>query len=411
MRALGLGAALGAVVLVAAGCGADAPGAGPTAVSGSASAAVSPPSSVGPSGARTSTPAVPVADPAHAVPAPGPRSGELHSADILVRSKTTLTDAQVKAIGAVRGVTGTEQLSIGEASIEDRLLNVVAVDPGTYRNYTPLKSADATVVWDRVAGGELAVNPALKKRLPPDASGFWRMGSASNAPRIHVGAWAAQVPGLVDAVVNTAWGKALGMTPDNAVIVSTAITSPERVVKPLKALLGSSASIQRLDVVAREGLDPNAPQFANVVGTVAEAVGHYTYGVLGGGMIAPDPAWVSSHIVTDTVPILGRVTCNRMLFPQLKAALAEVVARGLAPTIHSTAGCYYPRFIAGTSSLSNHAFGLAIDINAPENGRGTVGQMDRTVVQIFEKWGFTWGGTWHYTDPMHFEMNRIVTPG
>jgi hypothetical protein len=91
--------------------------------------------------------------------------------------------------------------------------------------------------------------------------------------------------------------------------------------------------------------------------------------------------------------------------------LAEVVARGLAGTIHSTAGCYYPRFIAGTSSLSNHAFGLAIDINAPENARGTAGQMDRSVVQIFEKWGFTWGGTWHYTDPMHFEMNRIVNPG
>ena len=352
-----------------------------------------------------------MADPAHAVPAPGPRSGELHSADILVRAKTTLTDEQVAAIRKVKGVTGLEQLSIGEASIEDRLLNIVAVDPGTYRNYTPLKSADATVVWDRVAGGELAVNPALKRRLPPDAAGYWQLGSNAQAPKIHIGAWAPQIPGLVDAVVNTAWRDALGMTPDNAVIISTAITSPERVVKPLKALLGSAASIQRLDVVAREGLDPQAAQFANVVGTVAEAVGHYTYRVLGGGMIAPDPAWVATHIVTDTVPILGRLTCNRMLFPQLKAALAEVQARGLAATIHSTAGCYYPRFIAGTSSLSNHAFGLAIDINAPENGRGTIGQMDRTVVQIFEKWGFTWGGTWHYTDPMHFEMNRIVSPG
>lgn len=395
-----------ATVLAVAGCGAGMP---------SATGTGSP--DVSPSVVATGTPSaavgsvVPVADPAHAVPPPGPRTGDLHSADILVRSKTALTDAQVAAIRAVHGVTGIEQLSIGEVSIDDRLLNVVAVDPGTYRNYTPLASADATQVWDRVAGGELAVNPALRKQLPPDAGGYWQMGSNASAPRIHVGAWAPQIPGLVDAVVNASWGKALGMTPDNAVIISTAITSPERVVKPLKALLGSTASIQRLDVVARDGLDPDAPQFANVVGTVAEAVGHYTYRVLGGGMIAPDPAWVASHIVTDTVPILGRVTCNRMLFPQLKAALAEVVARGLAGTIHSTAGCYYPRFIAGTSSLSNHAFGLAIDINAPENGRGTAGQMDRSVVKIFEKWGFTWGGVWHYTDPMHFEMNRIVNPG
>ena len=33
------------------------------------------------------------------------------------------------------------------------------------------------------------------------------------------------------------------------------------------------------------------------------------------------------------------------------------------------------------------------------------------MVAIFEKWGFTWGGTWHYTDPMHFEANAIVNPG
>lgn len=398
--------ALAAAALVAvAGCGASEPSARPSgSASGRPSTSASTPTSAG-------DPAVPVADPSHAVPAPGPRTGELHSADILVRASKTLTADQVAQIKAIPKVTGVEQLSIGEASIDGRLLNVVAVDPATYRNYTPLASADATEIWDRVSGGELAVNPDLKKQLPPDAQGYWQMGSNASAPKIHVGAWAEQVPGLVDAVVNTAWGKALGMTPGNAVIISTAITSPERVTKPLKRLLGTAASVQRLDVVAREGLDPNAPQIPNVFGTVAQAVGHYTYRVLGGGMIAPDPAWVSSHIVTDTVPILGRVTCNKMLFPQLKAALAEVASRGLAGTIHSTAGCYYPRFIAGTSSLSNHAFGLAIDINAPENGRGTAGQMNRSVVQIFEKWGFTWGGTWHYTDPMHFEMNRIVNPG
>jgi hypothetical protein len=351
-----------------------------------------------------------VADPSHAVPPPGPRRGALHSADILVRAATTIPPRTIAKIKALHGVTGIEQLSIGEVSIEDKVLNVVAVDPGTYRNYTPQKSADSTEVWDRVAGGELAVDLSLEKQLPADANGYWRMGSSATAPKIHIGAWAPQIPGAVDAVVNTAWGKSLGMVPDNAVIISTAITSPEKVTKPLKKLLGSAASVQRLDVVARLGLDPKAVQIAAVVGSVADAVGRYTYRVLGGGMIAPDPAWVRTHITTDTVPILGQVTCNKLLFPQLKAALAEVVQRGLASTIHSTAGCYYPRFIAGTSSLSNHAFGLAIDINAPENARGTAGQMNRQVVQIFEKWGFTWGGVWHYTDPMHFEMNRLVTP-
>ena len=45
---------------------------------------------------------------------------------------------------------------------------------------------------------------------------------------------------------------------------------------------------------------------------------------------------------------------------------------------------------------------------ARTNQRGTPGLIDREVVSIFEKWGFTWGGTWHYTDPMHFQLDRVV---
>ena len=83
------------------------------------------------------------------------------------------------------------------------------------------------------------------------------------------------------------------------------------------------------------------------------------------------------------MPILGSVTCNKVVFPQLKAALQEIHDRGLDDKIHPEqfAGCYYPRFIAGTSTLSNHAFGLALDINAVENQRGTVGLIDRGVVR------------------------------
>ncbi|KAA1411211.1 M15 family metallopeptidase, partial [Nocardioides humilatus] len=72
------------------------------------------------------------------------------------------------------------------------------------------------------------------------------------------------------------------------------------------------------------------------------------------------------------------------------------------------AGCYYPRYIAGTRRLSNHAFGLALDLNVPGNQRGTVGQMSRAVVAVFKRWGFAWGADWGYTDPMHFELERVV---
>ena len=121
---------------------------------------------------------------------------------------------------------------------------------------------------------------------------------------------------------------------------------------------------------------------------------------------------MASHIGTEVMPIIGAMTCNRAIFPQLRAALEEAVARGLGGALHPDeyAGCYYPRFIAGTSTLSNHSFGLAMDFNVPGNQRGTAGEMDRDVVAIFKKWGFDWGGDWNYTDPMHFEMSSVVNP-
>jgi len=206
--------------------------------------------------------------------------------------------------------------------------------------------------------------------------------------------------------------KTLGMTPDNALLVRTGKNAPKPIRHKIEKLLGADTSAQLIDKATRFGLDPTAQQIAVVTGSVGEAVGVYRYTVLGGGHIAPDPAWVRDHITTEVVPILGAVTCNKVIFPQLRAALQDVVEQGLTAAIHPDqyAGCYYPRFIAGTSTLSNHAFGLALDINAVENQRGTVGQIDRGVVAIFEKWGFTWGGDWHYTDPMHFEANSIVTP-
>jgi hypothetical protein len=375
-----------------------------------ASASVTPSPSATASAAAT--PTTTVADPAHAVPAPGPRTGPLVPADLLVLSQETIPADVVKRVEQTPGVTGVVQVSMGNPSVEDRLLKVVAVDPAVYRNFTPVTSADNQALWDRVAGGEVAVDSGLRRSLAPDARGYLKLGADADAPEVHVGAWAPQIPGTVDAVVNEKWGKTLGMKPGNALLVTTTMTAPDRVVAPLQQVLGSGTSVQRLDVAAKLGFDPQAVQVPNPVGAVAQAVGGYTYRVVGGRVI-PSAEWVRTHIVTETVPILGRVTCNRALMPQLKAALDDVLQQGLADRIHpgEYAGCYYPRFIAGTSSLSNHAFGLALDLNVPGNQRGTVGQMDRGVVAIFERWGFTWGGRWHYTDPMHFEMNRIVHPG
>src|SRR6266545_208327 len=130
-----------------------------------------------------------------------------------------------------------------------------------------------------------------------------------------------------------------------------------------------------------------------------------------GGWITIDPAWVNRHIVTAAVPILGRVTCNRAIIPQLRGALAEVVRRGLAHLVNPAdyAGCYAARVIAGDPgpSLAHHAWGSAIDLNATANPQGAPPHQDPRLVSVFERWGFTWGGRWLVPDAMHFELLRL----
>ena len=374
------------------------------------------PSESGPSSSTASDPSgepsTPVADPEHAVDPPGPVQTPLERADVLlVNPDGEVSDDLAARIKRLKGVTAVTKLGIVQVSIENKIYTVAAVDPAQYRRFTEHESATLQDQWDRVAGGELAMSPQLKERLPVDDEGYLRVGASEEDPLIHVGAYAPQIP-TVDLVINAAWGEELGMTGPNALLVSAGKSTPQALSKPIKRLARGEVP-QNLDIASRLGLDPTIVQSATFFGTFADAVGVFRYSVLDGGRIAPDPGWVQSHITTEVVPILGEVTCNKHMIPQLRGALADVVRADLEDEIHPDeyAGCYYPRFIAGSTTLSNHAFGLALDLNVPGNQRGTVGEMHRGVVDIFKRWGFGWGGDWGYTDPMHFELREIRRPG
>jgi hypothetical protein len=77
-------------------------------------------------------------------------------------------------------------------------------------------------------------------------------------------------------------------------------------------------------------------------------------------------------------------------------------------------GIYNCRPIAETERLSVHAFGAAIDINAkfgdywlwskrPNAAIVWRNRIPQQIVEIFERYGFIWGGRWYHFDSMHFE--------
>lgn len=67
-------------------------------------------------------------------------------------------------------------------------------------------------------------------------------------------------------------------------------------------------------------------------------------------------------------------------------------------------GGYSYRRIAGTRTLSKHAFGRAIDINQLERDRVSVPMNRREVSRLASNAGLVSGGDWRHGDLGHFEM-------
>lgn len=355
---------------------------------------------------KTPKPAVsvPVFDEDHSMPQP-PASAEANVPDdILIYSPDPLSGEMVKKIGAIEGVEATDLFSLASVPLEGGVYRVAAVNPATFRRFTDAGKQDA--VWSRVAAGEMVVSKATATDLE-DEEKFIAVGVGADAEDIHIGAYA-EPPATIDLIVNSVWGEDLLKVENNALLISTFSRSPQSIDKPLRAIVGKDAEIRMIDTASQIGLDPGRVQTAVPTGgSVGALVGAYNYRTNGTQVFA-DPRWVAAKIRTETMPLIGKVSCHYAMLPQLRAALNDVVAQGLSAKVYQTAGCFNARFIAGSTRLSNHAFGMAIDINSLENGRGIRGQMDPSVVKIFEKWGFAWGGTWKYTDPMHFELVRVV---
>jgi hypothetical protein len=342
----------------------------------------------------------------YAVKDPGPFRSRIYPADLLLTSTEPIPDSVRRAVARTRGVLKVITLSLASLSANGRTLTIAAADPGLFRQFTAFPTASADEVWKRVAGGELAVDPGQPRRLE-QPKGYLRLGSTDKSPTVHIGAYAPIVK-QISAVVNYERGAQLGIPRDNALLVSTGGFTPSVVTPRLKKVLPAGTTMETLALE----FDSNV-RTAVLSGTsVSDAVGTFSYTPHPDGTVTPQSSWVREYIRTEQVPIIGSVTCNKGVLPQLRAALEEVVQQGLAGTIHpgEYAGCYYPRYIANdpAKGLSLHSWGIAVDLNTPGNQRGTVGEMDRRVVAIFKRWGFAWGGDWNYTDPMHFEMATVV---
>lgn len=293
-----------------------------------------------------------------------------------------------------------------------RMLRVAQVDPLVFRPVAPPSTRDADFVWTSLLLGQTVPTAEAAESLGLRGGGEITI---DGDPGYQVGAFADNgVPNIADVLVQATGGdRALNLgKPTLFVIGAESGVTIQKLRRDLRETL-PGARIRRLipqaTVVPAAPTAPAQARSPQLVGRVeGGVVGSMRFQVLENGFIRPDPAWVAANIVGGNVPILGRVTCHRLMIPRLAGALGEIQEAGLAHLIRpgDYGGCYVPRFIDRNPRrpLSNHAFGLAVDINVSTNQLGTRGDMDPRIIQIFSRWGFNWGGVWSRPDPMHFEL-------
>lgn len=116
-----------------------------------------------------------------------------------------------------------------------------------------------------------------------------------------------------------------------------------------------------------------------------------------------------------------RVTRVNGIDQKLKQVYRELrsLPRKVRPFYQESAGAFVWRKIKGTSRISVHSFGAAIDLGVKysnywrwtlkvlgEDEDGLIPYQNRfpeEVIRIFERHGWIWGGWWYHHDTMHFE--------
>ncbi len=153
---------------------------------------------------------------------------------------------------------------------------------------------------------------------------------------------------------------------------------------------------------------------------VQGSFGQFYYRDTSGGRIEIDPAWIAENIVTITLPGLNqKVQVHKdaadnfiTAFNYIKNGTAWINGKqvSLLSLIKTMDGTFVTRHVNWDSArgLSNHSWGIAIDINAADHFRYVDPSWETTDPNLilwekaFKPAGFSWGNS--YSDSMHFEL-------
>ncbi|MFI7636597.1 C40 family peptidase [Nonomuraea sp. NPDC049400] len=158
---------------------------------------------------------------------------KLHKPNLFVLTRKPFTNELLRKVAKLRGVRALELADAASITLDGKRVQTLAVNPSTFRSYTPKVTASSDALWQNVAAGDVAVSFVLGN----DGGLALHRRVAGPVGTLRIGAYATTGLGAVDAVVSKDVGRTLGLPRDNALIVSAPDANSDTLRKAiLKAL-------------------------------------------------------------------------------------------------------------------------------------------------------------------------------
>jgi len=224
-------------------------------------------------------------------------------------------------------------------------------------------------------------------------------------------------------------------------VVPTAIIIPTVVIPTIAAALPTTAPLPPVDASLIVANPLSQPYYQNSIAykcyTPSRMIQLYANNASQSNCYAAVQTALNSQIVS--MSLLGRtIRVNKRVLPAFQAVSKELDRYPHTGTTYTfpsktyrieTEGAYVFRCNVNASTsgrndicssgcvLSMHSFGIAVDINYEGNCNGCANyDMPKEMVEIFEKYGFRWGGRYKSIfnsniDAMHFEYLKEACEG
>jgi Transglycosylase SLT domain len=168
--------------------------------------------------------------------------GRLYLPDAVVTASRPVSTAQLARLRAIPGIQGMVTALRGRTTLAGRAVNVLAVNPSTFRAFTPRPTAASDPLWQVPARGEAIASYELNKRDKLPLGGRLRLG---HVPNMRIGALAEfSLPG-VDVVVSATREAAVGaVTP--VVLVSDPSADAAAIKAAFTKVLGGAVTVELL---------------------------------------------------------------------------------------------------------------------------------------------------------------------